>query len=95
MFYDQTALISAPEIWTKLTNQFSIKANLRKGTAITQFMNFRFSKSKTVEQNLQMFNTLSTNLSESGVTLEQEVKVGQLLTPTKLGSPKNGVGCTD
>ena len=55
-------------------------------------MNFRFSKSKTVGQNLQMFNTLTTNLSESGVTLEQEVKVGQLLNalpsswdPLKMG----------
>ena len=79
LFHTNTSRISAKQVWDKVNAHFTPSTALRKGTAISRFMAFKFAKGKTVEQNLSTYKKLENGLTDTGIVIPKEVRCEVLL----------------
>ena len=65
MFYDDSSLIKAVDIWSRLKKRFENTTRVFKQQAVESWIAFTFSPDETVEQNITTYMGLTYNLTES------------------------------
>ena len=80
LFYTDSAVITAPDIWKRLQERFHNESGLYREQAINSWLAFSFSSSKTTEENIQAYKNLTYNLIESKAGVPANVMCSRLVT---------------
>lgn len=79
LFYGQVANIDADDIWNKIEETFNNKTGIMKDQAITKFMAFRFHPNYTIQQNLNLFQSLMYKLDELQARIDRPMACARLI----------------
>jgi hypothetical protein len=79
-FFGKTETIDAHEVYSKIKAKFAGTVGPLKQATVERFNSFRFSKSKTIDQNLNDFENLIHLMAETGTEVSNDWKVAVLLS---------------
>ena len=85
LFYNESTMISAPDIWKRFTTRYSNKITQNRKAIIARFTSFKFVKGKSVEENLQRFADERNLLTESGAVLDPDTMMATLIAALPQG----------
>jgi hypothetical protein len=79
VFHDETDSIKAKTMWDRLKDRYAKQSGASKQAAISRFSSFKFSSSRSIDQNITDYQLILQKLSDVGVVFPNELKCARLI----------------